>query len=68
MPDDSLGRQLSELIGACALYLGELGPAHEGDKERLDRAMRRALRSESFAAWMEANDPEAAKLVRLLNG
>ncbi len=50
---DDLGRHLSELIGAVGLYLGDLGSAHEGDEERLRRAMKRALRSEAFRKYME---------------
>lgn len=57
-PDtDNLGRQLSELIGAVGIYLGELGPTHGGDKERLGRAMTRAVRSQAFGEFMDADIP-----------
>ena len=36
-------RVLSELIGAVGFYLGRLGSAHEGDKDRLGRALDRAI-------------------------
>lgn len=48
----ALGRELAELIGATGLYLGELRSASSGDLPRLDRAYRRALRSEVFAEYM----------------
>ena len=51
---DGLGRQLSELIGAVGIYLGDLGSAHEADRARLRRAMQRAMRSEAFVNFMEA--------------
>ena len=55
-PDtDNLGRHLSELIGAVGIYLGELGSAHGGDRERLHRAMMRAIRSQAFDKYMEAD-------------
>lgn len=48
-----LGRQLSELIGAVGIYLGEIKSAGEGDKERLRRAMKYALHSEAFIEYMK---------------
>ena len=54
-----LGRELSELIGAVGFYLGEIGSAHEGDKERLRRAMTRSLRSEAFVEYMSVSQPAA---------
>lgn len=53
--DEDLGRQLGELIGAVALYLGELGPSHEGDKDRLRRALQRATRSRAHIGYMESH-------------
>jgi hypothetical protein len=51
--DADAGRQLSELVGAVGLYLGELGSGHDGDKERLQRAMYRALRSKAMHDFQE---------------
>ncbi len=50
----NLGRQLSELVGAVGIYLGELGSAHGGDRERLHRAMMRAILSQAFCDYMDA--------------
>lgn len=55
-PDtNNLGRQLSELIGAVGIYLGELWSAYEGDRERLHRAMMRASRSQAFDKYMKSD-------------
>ena len=51
--NEQLGRELSELIGAVSLYLGQLGSPHKDDKERLQRAMTLALRSEAFRGYMD---------------
>lgn len=39
-----LDRHFSELVGAVGLYLGEVGSAHTGDRDRLRRALRRAIK------------------------
>lgn len=53
-----LGRQLSELIGAVGIYFGYVESGGMGNKDRLERAMKRALRSESFAKYMrDEHDP-----------
>lgn len=42
-PLPEIPRVLSELIGAVGFYLGRLGPTHQGDKARLERALDRAI-------------------------
>jgi hypothetical protein len=42
-PLPEMPRVLYELVGAVGLYLGRIGPAHEGDKARLERALDRAM-------------------------
>lgn len=51
-----LGQQVSGLIGAMGIYLGDLGSDHVGDKDRLRRAMTRALHSSAFIAYMDLPD------------
>ena len=53
MADTGLGRQLSELIGAVGLFLGDPRTDKIGDQVRLRRAMERAMHSGAFKQYME---------------
>ena len=50
--EQDLGREVAELIGAIGVYLGGMETKEKGDKDRLRRAMKKALKSKAFIRYM----------------
>ena len=50
---DALGQALAELMGAVGIYLGKVQHTLNGDPERLERALGRAIATPAFEIYMK---------------